>query len=76
MLKTGAWKRSLDRVPASARALEADPAHLMRPALTRVVGKTTSVVVLETVGAPTTVNQRACQDLTDAVRNPRLRCGE
>ncbi len=75
MFKSGASKIPLDRVPALARALETDPAHLMRLALEQAVGKTASVAVLETFGTPTTVNERAWLDeIRDASGNtdPKL----
>lgn len=62
MFKSGASKIPLDRVPALARALETDPAYLMRLALEQAVGKTASVAVLEVFGTPTTLNERAWLD--------------
>lgn len=62
MMKSGASKIPLDRVPALARALETDPAHLMRLALEQAIGRTASVAVLETFGTPTTLNERAWLD--------------
>lgn len=58
LLKSGATKLPLDRVPDLARAIEVDPAHLMRLALEQSIGKTAAVAVLETFGTPTTANER------------------
>lgn len=75
MFKSGATKLPLDRIPSLARALETDPAYLMRLALEQAVGKTASVAVLETFGTTTTVNERAWLDeIRDASGNtdPKL----
>jgi hypothetical protein len=40
MIKSGASKLALDRVPSLAKALECDPAFLMRLALEQSVGST------------------------------------
>lgn len=75
MLKNGQSKIPLDRAPALARALETDPAYLMRLALEQAVGKTASVAVLETFGTPTTLNERAwLEEIRNASgdRDPRL----
>lgn len=75
MFKSGASKLPLDRIPSLARALETDPAYLMRLALEQAVGKTASVAVLETFGTTTTVNERAWLDeIRDASGNtdPKL----
>lgn len=40
MLKTGKSKLALDRVPAMAKALDTDPAHLFRLALEQFVDPT------------------------------------
>lgn len=58
MIKNGATKIPLDRVPALARALEVDPAYLMRLALEQAIGPTASVAVLEVFGTATTANER------------------
>lgn len=58
MIKTGATKIPLDRVPALAVAIETDPGHLMRLALEQAIGKTAAVAVLEVFGTPTSVNER------------------
>lgn len=62
MIKNGATKIPLDRVPALARALETDPAYLMRISLEQAIGPTASVAVLEVFGTSTTVNERAWLD--------------
>lgn len=67
MIKNGATKIPLDRVPALARALEADPAYLMRLSLEQAIGPTASVAVLEIFGTATTVNERAwLEEIRDA----------
>lgn len=75
MFKSGSSKIPLDRVPALARALETDPAYLMRLALEQAVGKTAAVAVLEVFGTPTTLNERAwLEEIRDASANtdPKL----
>ena len=59
MIKSGASKLALDRVPSMARALEADPAYLMRIALEQSVGRTAAAAVIDIFGAPVTANERA-----------------
>lgn len=67
MIKNGATKIPLDRVPALARALETDPAHLMRISLEQAIGQTAAVAVLEVFGTATTVNERAwLEEIRDA----------
>lgn len=58
LLKNGSSKIPLDRVPDLARAIEVDPAHLMRIALEQSIGKTAALSVLEVFGTPTTANER------------------
>lgn len=75
MFKSGASKIPLDRVPALARALETDPAYLMRLSLEQSIGRTASIAVLEVFGVPTTVNERAwLEEIRDASGNidPKL----
>ncbi|WP_405405040.1 helix-turn-helix transcriptional regulator [Paracoccus sp. Ld10] len=62
LLKNGASKIPLDRVPDLARAIEVDPAYLMRIALEQSIGTMASVAILEVFGTPTTVNERAWLD--------------
>lgn len=59
LMKVGASKIPLDRVPSLAKALEVDPARLMQLALEQSVGKTAATAILETSGTPTTENERA-----------------
>lgn len=70
MLKSGASKVALDRVPDLARALDVDPAHLMRLALTQSIGETASKAVLEVFGTPVTANEVLwLEELRDASDN-------
>jgi len=59
MIKQGKTKAALDRIPALALALEADPAFLMRLALEQAVGQTAAAAVIEIFGTPVTANERA-----------------
>src|SRR6056297_3788862 len=75
MVKSGASKLALDRVPSMARALECDPAYLMRLALEQAVGRTAATAVVEIFGSPISANEqgwieaiRAASDNSD----PRL----
>ena len=75
LLKSGANKIPLDRVPALAKALEADPAYLMRLSLEQSVGVTASNAIIECFGTPITVNERGWLDeIRDASDNtdPRI----
>lgn len=74
-LKNGRNKVPLDRVPSLARALEVDPAYLMRLALEQAVGATAAWAITEIFGTPATANEqgwlaelRSASDNTD----PRL----
>jgi transcriptional regulator with XRE-family HTH domain len=58
MIKQGKTKAALDRIPALARALECDPAYLMRLALEQAVGQTAAAAVTEIFGTPVTANER------------------
>ncbi len=58
MIKNGASKLALDRVPNMARALECDPAYLMQLALEQAIGRTASEAVIEVFGEPVTQNER------------------
>lgn len=74
-LKTGKNKVPLDRIPSLARALEVDPARLMRLSLEQAVGATAAKAIIEVFGTPVTVNERAWLDeLRDASEDgdPRL----
>lgn len=78
MIKSGASKLPLDRVPSLAAALECDAAYLMRLALEQAIGVTAAKAVLEVFGTPVTENElgwleeiRAASDNS----NPRLTRG-
>lgn len=74
-LKNGRNKLPLDRVPSLAKALEVDPAYLMRLALDQAVGSTAAKAITEIFGSPTTENERGwLTELRDASDNsdPRL----
>ncbi len=74
-LKTGRNKVPLDRVPSLAKALEVDPAYLMRLALDQAVGATAAKAITDIFGTPATENQRGwLQELRDASDNsdPRI----
>ena len=74
-LKNGRNKVPLDRVPSLAKALEVDPAYLMRLALDQAVGATAAKAINEIFGTPATENERGWLDeLRDASDNtdPRL----
>lgn len=58
MIKSGASKLALDRVPSLAKALECDPAFLMRLALEQSVGSTAARALVEILGTPITANER------------------
>jgi len=74
-LKNGRNKVPLDRVPSLAKALEVDPAFLMRLALEQAVGSTAAKAITEIFGTPATENERGwLSELRDASDNsdPRL----
>ncbi len=58
MIKGGASKLPLDRVPQLARALESDPAFLLRLAMDQALGTTAAKAVGEIWGSPLTRNER------------------
>lgn len=62
LLKSGANKVPLDRVPALAKALEADAAYLMRLALEQSVGVTAANAIIEVFGTPVSENERGWLD--------------
>lgn len=75
ILKSGKSKIPLDRVPSMAKALETDPAYLMRIALEQAVGKTAATAITDIFGSPVTENEAAWLDeIRDASGNsdPRL----
>lgn len=57
MIKQGRSKVALDRVPALAVALEADPAFVMQLALEQAIGRTAAEAVVEVFGEPVTANE-------------------
>lgn len=74
-LKSGRNKVPLDRVPSLAKALEVDPAYLMRLALDQAVGSTAAKAITEIFGTPATENERGwLAELRSASENtdPRL----
>lgn len=74
-LKIGRNKTPLDRVPSLAKALEVDPAYLMRLALDQAVAATAAKAITDIFGTPATENERGwLQELRDASDNsdPRI----
>lgn len=57
MIKAGRSKVALDRIPALARALDCDPAYLMRLGLEQSIGRTAAEAVIETFGEPVSENE-------------------
>jgi transcriptional regulator with XRE-family HTH domain len=75
MLKQGASKVPLDRVPALALALDCDPAWLLRLALEQGEGDTAAAAIFEIVGQPITRNEHGwIAEIRDASgdTDPRL----
>jgi hypothetical protein len=75
LLKSGKNKVPLDRVPSLAKALEMDPALLMRLALDQAVGVTAAKAITDIFGSPVTENERGwLTELREASDNtdPRL----
>jgi DNA-binding Xre family transcriptional regulator len=75
ILKAGKSKIPLDRVPSLAKALECDPAYLMRIALEQAVGITAAKAITDIFGSPVTENEAAwLEEIRDASGNsdPRL----
>ncbi len=75
MIKKGATKLPIDRVPALAAALESDPALLLRLALEQSEGNTAASAIYEIIGQPITKNEMAwIKELRDASgdTDPRL----
>ncbi len=75
ILKAGKSKIPLDRIPSLARALECDPAWLLRLALEQAVGKTASEALEDIFGTPVTENERGwLKELREASddADPRL----
>lgn len=74
-LKNGRNKLPLDRVPSLAKALEVDPAILMRLALEQAVGATSARAIIDIFGTPVTENEQGwLTEIRDASdnSNPRL----
>lgn len=74
-LKNGRNKLPLDRVPSLAKALEVDPALLMRLALDQSIGATAAKAIIDIFGTPVTENERGwLTEIRDASDNgdPRL----
>ncbi len=74
-LKSGANKIPIDRVPALAKALEVDPAYLMRLALEQSVGATAAKAITDVCGTPVTEREKQWIDeIRDASddSDPRL----
>ncbi len=59
MIKKGATKLPVDRVPALAASLECDPALLLRLALEQSEGSTAAAAIYEIIGQPITKNEMA-----------------
>ncbi len=75
MIKQGSSKVALDRVPALAIALDADPAFVMQLALEQAIGRTAAEAVVEVFGEPVTANEVGwLQAIREASNNtdPRL----
>jgi transcriptional regulator with XRE-family HTH domain len=75
ILKSGKSKIPLDRVPSLAKALEADPAYVMRLALDQAVGVTAAKAITDIFGTPVSINERGWLDEIRAASDnsdPRL----
>ena len=75
MIKQGATKLAVDRVPALAKALDCDAAWLLRLALEQAEGSTAATAIFEIIGQPTTANEKAwIAEIRDASgdTDPRL----
>lgn len=75
ILKSGRSKIPLDRLPSLAKALECDPAFLMRLALVQAVGRTAALAIGDIFGTAVTENEQGwLEELRDASGNtdPRL----
>ncbi len=75
ILKAGKSKIPLDRVPTLAKALECDPAYLMRIALDQAVGVTAARAITDIFGTPVSENERGwLAEIREASDNsdPRL----
>ncbi|WP_319800863.1 XRE family transcriptional regulator [Rhodobacter sp. KR11] len=75
MVKSGVSKLAIDRVPALAKALECDPALLLRLALEQAEGNTAAVAIFQILGEPVSENERGwISEIRDASgdTDPRL----
>ena len=75
MVKSGSVKLALDRVPSMSRALDCDPAYLMRLALEQAEGDTATQAIIEIFGTPITSNELGwLQEIREASdgSDPRL----
>lgn len=75
MIKNGSSKLALDRVPSFAKALDCDPAYLMRLTLEQAIGGTSAAALVEILGTPVTENERGwLAEIRDASENsdPRM----
>ena len=70
MIKQGATKLAIDRVPDLARALDADPAYLLRLTLEQQLGPVAARAVNDLLGTPLSKNERIwVEELRDASDN-------
>jgi len=75
MLRSGAAKLALDRVPQMAKALDVDPAFLLRLTLEQALNLTTARAIDEIFGTPISANERLwLNEIRDASgdSDPRL----
>lgn len=69
-LKNGRNKVPLDRVPNLAKALEVDPAYMMRLSLDQSIGATAAKAITEILGTPVSENERLwLEEIRDASDN-------
>ncbi|MBN9676342.1 XRE family transcriptional regulator [Salipiger bermudensis] len=75
IIKQGSSKLAIDRVPSMAKALDCDPAYLMRLALEQAEGDTAAQAIFEILGTPVSANElgwvEAIRELSDHT-DPRL----
>jgi hypothetical protein len=70
MVKQGTCKLPIDRVPDLARALDTDPAYLLRLTFAQQLGEVASRAVNDLLGTPLSQNERAwIEELRDASDN-------
>lgn len=70
MLKTGSSKLPIDRVPDLARALDSDPAYVLRLTLEQQLGPVAARAVNDLLGTPLSKNERVwIEELRDASDN-------